>query len=65
MKLLSTFYNRIVRETIIPLLLMITTPNVAVFFPYIIVHRKSNWIAILSKQSIFQLLKQIWFSINW
>lgn len=65
MKFLSTFYYKIVRETIIPLMLMITTPNVAVFFPYIIVHKKSNWIAALSKQSIFQLLKQIWSSIHW
>lgn len=60
-----TFYNVIIRETLIPLFVMITTPNLAILLPYIIIVKNSDLKPILSLDSLQTSLTESWNSVKW
>lgn len=58
-------YNVLIRETLVPLFLMITTPNVAILFPYIIIVKNSNLSRTILLDSLQKTLSEAWNSVKW
>lgn len=65
MALLNTLYHRLFRETLVPLALMIVTPNISLLFPYIIVHRKAEFYKIFANENLWALIKKAWSEVDW
>lgn len=64
MAILQTIYYRLIRETIIPLLLMIITPNAAILLPYIVIYQRAELISTFKKYSVLNLVNHVWSSID-
>ncbi len=50
--LIPIFYNNLVDETLLPLLIMMTTPHVILLLPYLIVNKNSDFRLCFSKQTL-------------
>ncbi|XP_046915001.1 lamin B receptor [Dermatophagoides farinae] len=64
LSLIQNIYHRLIRETIIPLLLLIISPNVAILLPYIVIYRKAELIETFKKHSVWNLTKHVWSSVD-
>lgn len=63
--MLKTIYNRLIRETVIPFLLIILTPNLTILLPYIVIYQNGNWKQTFAKNSILDVVKTAWSMVKW
>ncbi len=61
----SILYNVLIRETLFPLFLMITTPNLVMFLQHIVINKNSNLKNTLLSESLRSTLTQAWNSVKW
>lgn len=65
-QLLATLYRRLLRETLLPLALMVVTPNAVVILPYIIIHKNASLRETFGgKQTLVQVLGTAWRKVDW
>jgi hypothetical protein len=65
LSLTSKLYNVLFRETLFPLLIMVTTPNLTLLFSYIIIAKNSNLKRSFLLDSFHSTLTDAWNSVNW
>ena len=58
-------YETLFLDTFVPLFLMVTTPIIALLFPYIIVIKNSNLTKTLINQNVLITVQESWASIKW
>lgn len=64
-QLLSTLYRRLLRETLLPLALMVITPNAVILLPYIVVHEGGSLRQAFARRTLPQVLQAAWGKVNW
>ena len=64
-EMLKSIYNRLIRETVIPFLLIILTPNLTILLPYIVIYQNGNWKQTFAKSSILDVVKTAWSMVKW
>jgi hypothetical protein len=62
---ITKFYNSLVHETLLPLLIMTTTPHVTLLLPYLIVNKNSDLRLCFSKHTFRTVLNEAWNSVDW
>ena len=62
---LKSLYNLLVRETLIPLFLMISIPNLILLFSNIIINENSDMKITLMLDSVEDTLWEAWKSVKW
>lgn len=65
--LMISFYHRVVRETFIPLAIMVITPNLAILFPYVVLHQNASLTKtfVNDNKNVFQILQDAWNKVDW
>lgn len=61
----TKFYNSLVHETLLPLLIMMTTPHVTLLLPYLIVYKNSDFRLFFSRETLRTVLNEAWNSVDW
>ena len=64
-QLLSTLYRRLLRETLLPLALMVITPNAVILLPYIVVHEGGSLRQAFARRTLPQVLLAAWRKVDW
>lgn len=65
-KFLGTLYRRLLRETLLPLAIMVVTPNAVVLLPYIIIHKNGSLQETFGgKRTFLQVLMTAWRKVDW
>src|SRR5947207_351120 len=63
-KLLSKVYRIVIRETLFPLFLIVSTVTSAVVIPYIVIH-KNSFTRDIPSIGITTLVQDAWRAVNW
>ncbi len=61
----SILYNVLIRETLFPLFIMITTPSLVIYLIHIVINKNSNLKNTLLSESLPSTLTQAWNSVKW
>lgn len=62
---LSNLYQCLVDKTLIPLIIMILTPQMVILLPYIIIEKNSDLRRCFLHDSILSTLSDAWQSVKW
>jgi len=65
LSLANKLYNVIFRETLFPLLIMVTTPNLTLLLSYIVIAKNSNLKRCFLLDTFKSTLTDAWDSVDW